>query len=288
MSDSLGSSLIGGSMCSFRLEKLAMKSKIALALWATVVSLPCIAAEPDDSKTLDPGYQHASPEAYERWRDLKYGLRIHWGIYSQYGFEASWPVLKMPRREKQEYFQIPTRRFNPTQFDAEEWMRLFERCGLKCFAVHHEASRRLFDVGHQDPGQRRVNWAAAGGPQIEPCDLAYSIMETPLAARHRQGIARRGPPARDRDRPLLLAHRLVRRRFPHGPLESAPRQGLHAAERPRGLSPASPGGTASRSARSWATTARSTCSASTWPCPISAGRRSRRRCSWPGGSSRTS
>jgi len=26
----------------------------------------------------------------------------------------------------------------------------------------------------------RVNWTAAGGPQIEACDLAYSIMETPL------------------------------------------------------------------------------------------------------------
>ena len=27
---------------------------------------------------------------------------------------------------------------------------------------------------------QRVNWAAPGGPKIEPCDLAYSIMDTPF------------------------------------------------------------------------------------------------------------
>ena len=58
------------------------------------------AVPPLRDKTLDPTYEHASPEAYERWRDLKYGLRIHWGIYSQYGFEASWPVLQMSNEDK--------------------------------------------------------------------------------------------------------------------------------------------------------------------------------------------
>ena len=28
--------------------------------------------------------------------------------------------------------------------------------------------------------RQRVNWTAPGGPKIEPCDLAYSIMETPF------------------------------------------------------------------------------------------------------------
>jgi hypothetical protein len=38
-------------------------------------------AQPDGPNTLDTSYQHASSDAYERWRDLKYGLRIHWGYY---------------------------------------------------------------------------------------------------------------------------------------------------------------------------------------------------------------
>ena len=29
-----------------------------------------------------PEYTHASPAAYEAFRDIKYGIRIHWGLYS--------------------------------------------------------------------------------------------------------------------------------------------------------------------------------------------------------------
>ena len=152
---------------------------------------------PDGPGTLDPRYQHASPDAYERWRDLKYGLRIHWGIYSQYGFEASWPLLKMSHGEKQEYVDS-YKRFNPIRFDAEAWMRLFERCGLKCFAFttkHHDGFA-MWDT--KTRVVRRVNWTASGGPAIEACDLAYGIMETPfkrdivkelLDAAHKHGIA---------------------------------------------------------------------------------------------------
>ena len=160
-------------------------------------ALLAAADRPDSPENLDPSYKHASPVAYERWRDLKYGLRIHWGVYSQYGCEASWPVLQMSREKKQAYFDS-YQRFNPSQFDAEEWMQLFERCGLKCFAFttkHHDGFS-LWDT--KTRVKRRVNWAAAGGPRIEECDLAYSIMETPFrrdivgelcAAAHRHGIA---------------------------------------------------------------------------------------------------
>lgn len=156
-----------------------------------------VAARADDSNTLDPRYRHASAEAYERWRDLKYGLRIHWGIYSQYGFEASWPVLKMSNAQRQEYFDS-YKRFNPAQFDAEKWMQLFERCGLRCFAFttkHHDGFA-MWDT--KTRVRQRVNWTAPGGPRIEGCDLAYGIMETPLGrdivaelcdAAHRHRIA---------------------------------------------------------------------------------------------------
>jgi alpha-L-fucosidase len=151
----------------------------------------------DGPKDLDPSYQHASPEAYERWRDLKYGLRIHWGIYSQYGVEASWPLKKMTPEKKQEYFES-YKTFNPTQFDAEQWMKLFECCGVKCFAFttkHHDGFS-MWDT--KTRVKRRVNWTAPNGPHMEDCDLAYSIMETPfkrdivrelMDAAHRHRIA---------------------------------------------------------------------------------------------------
>ena len=148
-----------------------------LAVW--IVPAPSAPARADDPNTLDPSYRHASPEAYERWRDLKYGLRIHWGIYSLLGVEASWPVRDMSYARKQEYFDL-YKKFNSKEFDAEKWMDLFERCGLKCFAftTEHHDGFAMWDT--QTRVKRRVNWMAPGGPRLEPCDHAYSIMETPF------------------------------------------------------------------------------------------------------------
>jgi alpha-L-fucosidase len=152
---------------------------LPLLLATAGMALAATPAPPDDWNTLDPTYQHASPEAYERWRDLKYGLRIHWGFYSRLGVEASWPVREMSNVRKQEYFEL-YRQFNPTQFDAEKWMEIFDRCGLKCFAFttkHHDGFA-MWDT--KTRVKSRVNWAAPGGPRMEECDLAYSIMETPF------------------------------------------------------------------------------------------------------------
>lgn len=136
-------------------------------------------AAKDDASTLDPAYRHASGQAYENWRDLKYGLRIHWGVYSRLGVEASWPFKTMSNAQRAEYNQS-YRTFNPTDFDAEKWMQLFERCGFKCFAFttkHHDGFS-LFDTHTRV--RQRIDWTAPGGPRVEDCDVAYSVMETPF------------------------------------------------------------------------------------------------------------
>ncbi|MEX0776936.1 MAG: alpha-L-fucosidase [Phycisphaeraceae bacterium] len=125
-------------------------------------------------------YQHASPEACESFRDLKYGIRIHWGLYSLGHTEASWPlVLSMSDQQRQEYQQL-YQRFNPTDFDADQWMRFFADNGLRMFAMttkHHDGFS-LFDT--RTRVKQRVNWTAPGGPKIEDCDIAYSVMDSPL------------------------------------------------------------------------------------------------------------
>ncbi|MCX6926862.1 MAG: alpha-L-fucosidase, partial [Verrucomicrobia bacterium] len=133
----------------------------------------------DNANTLDPDYKHASQEAYEKWRDLKYGIRIHWGVYSKLGVEASWPILKMSNKERASYQEL-YKTFNPADFDADQWMRWFERCGMKMFAftTRHCDSFSMWDT--KTRVKRRVNYGAPGGPRPEDCDLAYSIMESPL------------------------------------------------------------------------------------------------------------
>jgi alpha-L-fucosidase len=127
-----------------------------------------------------PEYRWASDAAYERFRDIKYGVRLHWGLYSILGEpKESWPFLPMTFPEKQRY-QAIYQTWNPRGFNADEWMDLFSACGMKMFAFtskHHEGFS-MFDT--RTRVRRRVNWAAPGGPRMEDCDLAYSIMETPF------------------------------------------------------------------------------------------------------------
>ena len=126
------------------------------------------------------GYQHASPEAFEAFRDLKYGVRIHWGLYSILGKPGeSWPFLPMTFAAKQQYQEL-YKTWNPTGFNADDWMAVFAEDGLKMFAFtakHHEGFS-LFDT--KTRVKRRMDWTASGGPALEDCDLAYSVMETPF------------------------------------------------------------------------------------------------------------
>jgi alpha-L-fucosidase len=127
-----------------------------------------------------PGYTWASEKAYEAFQDMKYGVRIHWGIYSLYGqMQETWPFLKFSAVEKHAYNE-KYKTWNPVGFNADAWMDLFAESGMKMFAFttkHHDGFS-LYDT--KTRVKRRVNYLAPGGPQIEECDLAYSIMETPF------------------------------------------------------------------------------------------------------------
>ena len=120
----------------------------------------------------DSDYFHAPEDAYESFRDMKFGVRIHWGIYSIWHMpHESWDFLTLSNEKKQQY-QQSYKTWNPTGFNADEWMDLFRQAGLKCFAFtskHHEGFS-MFDT--KTRVRQRVNYLAPGGPAIEDCDLA--------------------------------------------------------------------------------------------------------------------
>jgi len=80
------------------------------------------------------------------WKDAKFGMFIHWGIYSvpsgkwgettTYG-EWIMHSAKIPRAE----YAALAKKFNPTQFNAEEWVKLAKDAGQKYIVItskHHD------------------------------------------------------------------------------------------------------------------------------------------------------
>ena len=67
----------------------------------------------------------------EEWQDLKLGLLMHWGPYSQWGIVESWSLCSEDvgwcRRSMDDYgeykkaYEALQTTFNPTGFDAQEW-----------------------------------------------------------------------------------------------------------------------------------------------------------------------
>jgi alpha-L-fucosidase len=136
-------------------------------------------------ETPDDDYIHASEAAHEAFRDIKFSIRIHWGVYSKWGIEASWPYLQMSNEKKMEYNEL-YKTFNPQNFDAEEWMAFFKRCGMQAFAFttkHHDGFS-MFHTGTRV--RQRANYLDAKHPvetlvlSSQSCDLAYSIEESPF------------------------------------------------------------------------------------------------------------
>ena len=128
---------------------------------------------------LDTDFRHASPTAYERFRDRKYGLRIHWGLYSMVDSDASWSLFDHDLAWQGQYHQL-YKSFNPTQFNADEWAELMVRTGLKYFTFttkHHEGFC-MWDT--KTKVRKRFVFDGPRAGTIEDCDLHYSITETPF------------------------------------------------------------------------------------------------------------
>jgi alpha-L-fucosidase len=84
----------------------------------------------------DPG---SAPEASREWfRDAKFGLFIHWGVYSLLG-DGEW-VMNNRKIPIAEYEKLPPQ-FNPTEFDPAEWVGIAKRAGQKYITItskHHD------------------------------------------------------------------------------------------------------------------------------------------------------
>ncbi len=107
-----------------------MKRTVILASFVLLV--PALTAASD--------YQPAPAnlQAREWFQDAKFGLFVHWGIYSVRG-RAEW-VLYNDRIPLKNY-EMLAQFFNPTEFNAAEWVTLVKEVGMKYITItskHHD------------------------------------------------------------------------------------------------------------------------------------------------------
>ena len=74
----------------------------------------------------------------KEFHDMKFGMFVHWGPVSIKGTEIGW---SRGREVPVEEYDNLYKEFNPTQFDAGEWMKILKDAGMKYFIItsrHHD------------------------------------------------------------------------------------------------------------------------------------------------------
>jgi alpha-L-fucosidase len=116
-------------------RKVLIISAVLLILFQTVSPVYAQKSKADDPKM-------------DWWKEAKFGMFIHWGLYSvpagvyhekEIGGIGEWIMnnAKIPVAEYAGY----AKQFNPTSFNAEEWVKLAKEAGMKYLVItskHHD------------------------------------------------------------------------------------------------------------------------------------------------------
>ena len=111
-----------------------------------IAALSLLAAAAASSASAQENYR-PSPEivaAQEQFRENRFGIFIHWGIYSMYG-QGEW-ALNYNGLTHEEYSKLAGG-FYPADFNAAEWVSAIKAAGAKyiCITTRHHDGFSMFD-----------------------------------------------------------------------------------------------------------------------------------------------
>jgi alpha-L-fucosidase len=114
----------------------------------------------------------------EHWQDIKFGLLMHWGPYSQWGVVESWSICSEDEpwcyqgtdyaRYKQDYEKLPST-FNPAEFNPEKWARAARDAGMKyvVFTTKHHDGFCMFNTKTTDYRITATNCPFSTNPRAD-------------------------------------------------------------------------------------------------------------------------
>ncbi|MDR2563684.1 MAG: alpha-L-fucosidase [Prevotellaceae bacterium] len=164
-----------------------MKSKLLLICFSLSLS-----------HTLSAQFVHGQSDAYilpdepsvveklEQWKDLKFGMIVHWGLYSIPGIVESWSICSededwIPRdsladyNEYKQWYWDLSKQFNPLKFNPDQWAKAGVEAGMKylVFTTKHHDGFCMFDT-------RETDFSIARGPFKDnpKADVAKYVFES--------------------------------------------------------------------------------------------------------------
>lgn len=119
-------------------------------------------------KAYVPDPNPAIQKRISEWQDLKFGMLMHWGPYSQWGVVESWSICpedlnftagarqkKFPEMDYLSYLNAYEKlqtTFNPTNFNPDKWAAAAKDAGMKylVFTTKHHDGFCMFDTKTTD------------------------------------------------------------------------------------------------------------------------------------------
>ncbi len=118
------------------LRRLISMKKFVFAYWLLALTY-CSAQTPTTVTAVEP--IPAQDAAIAHWRDLRFGMFIHWGPVSQTGQEISWSRGRadLPVEKYDNLYKT----FDPEKFNADAWVAVAKAAGMKYIVLtckHHD------------------------------------------------------------------------------------------------------------------------------------------------------
>jgi len=119
--------------------KMKLVASLLLCSFATLAAAQAAAPTPQDADR---------EKRIAWWRDARFGMFIHWGVYSVPAGEwkgqpiagiGEW-IMNHAKIPVAEYEQLP-KQFNPVKFNADEWVAVAKAAGMKYIVItskHHD------------------------------------------------------------------------------------------------------------------------------------------------------
>jgi alpha-L-fucosidase len=130
--------------------------KIIIFLVSLILFIPAFSQGNEQLRMEWEKMHNSKTDIFKDYNDLKFGMFIHWGVYSKLG--GSWNgtriisethgsqatlgewIMYCAHITRDEYRDV-ARTFNPVGFDAEEWVKLAKKAGIRYIVAmpkHHD------------------------------------------------------------------------------------------------------------------------------------------------------